>query len=144
MPRREALSANLFAQRRARIGCGGRSEIDDLPRNRRFGYGRYLDRDDIARLSSVLDDVTDRIEGALQSRFTAFYTAAFGIGTSFSLLASGGLAAVLPWRSAFHVLSLGPIVAALVVVLTWAWTASRSAAAVPRAAAQTPRKEISA
>jgi MFS family permease len=62
-----------------------------------------------------LKALTDRIDGPRQSRFIAFYTASFGIGTSLSLLAAGSLAAVLAWRWTFFVLALGPLLAAPVV-----------------------------
>lgn len=62
-----------------------------------------------------LKALTDRIEGPRQSRYISFYTAAFGIGTSLSLLAAGWLADVFSWRTTFHVLAIGPLVAALAI-----------------------------
>ena len=64
-----------------------------------------------------LKALTDRVDGPRQSRYIAFYTAAFGIGTSVSLLAAGWLAKVLPWQATFLVLAVGPLCAALA---TWA------------------------
>ncbi|MDD5247701.1 MAG: MFS transporter [Rhodocyclaceae bacterium] len=58
-----------------------------------------------------LKALTDRIGGPRQARFIAFYTSTFGIGTSLSLLLSGWLGAVLPWRTAFALLALGPLLA---------------------------------
>ena len=68
-----------------------------------------------------LKALTDRVEGPRQARFIAFYTASFSIGTSFSLLTAGWLAIVLPWRSTFLVLALGPLLAAPVI-----WTGLRA------------------
>lgn len=64
-----------------------------------------------------LKALTDRVDGPQQARFIAFYTASFSIATSFSLLAAGWLAALLPWRQSFLVLALGPLLA---VPLIWA------------------------
>lgn len=59
-----------------------------------------------------LKALTDRIEGPRQARFIAFYTASFGVGSSVSLLASGWLSILLPWRTTFFLLALGPLIAA--------------------------------
>ncbi len=64
-----------------------------------------------------LKALTDRVSGVSQARFIAFYTATFGIGTSLSLLGTGYLVAVLPWRGAFAILACGPMLAALVMLL---------------------------
>lgn len=63
-----------------------------------------------------LKALTDRVGGPRQSRYIAFYTSTFGIGTSVSLLAAGWLGALLPWRTAFVALAAGPL-AALPLVL---------------------------
>ena len=63
-----------------------------------------------------LKALTDRVVNQRQARFIAFYTSTFGIGTSLSLLGTGWLVAVLPWRLAFGILALGPFLAALVVL----------------------------
>lgn len=59
-----------------------------------------------------LKALTDRIDGPRQARFIAFYTAFFGVGSSLSLLATGWLAIVFPWRTTFLLLALGPLLAA--------------------------------
>lgn len=58
-----------------------------------------------------LKALTDRVGGPRQARFIAFYTATFGIGTSLSLFLAGWLGAALPWRTAFALLALGPLLA---------------------------------
>jgi MFS family permease len=64
-----------------------------------------------------LKALTDRVTGALQARTVAFYTSSFGIGASLSLALAGWLAAALPWRHAFALLALGPLLALPLVVL---------------------------
>ena len=63
-----------------------------------------------------LKALTDRVGGPRQPRFIAFYTSTFGIGTSLSLLAAGWLGDALPWRTAFALLALGPLLALPVVL----------------------------
>jgi MFS family permease len=70
-----------------------------------------------------LKALTDRVEGPRQARYIAFYTASFSIATSFSLLAAGWLAALLPWRLSFLVLALGPLLAA---PLIWAGLSAKA------------------
>ena len=60
-----------------------------------------------------LKALTDRVEGERQSRYISFYTAAFGIGTSLSLLSAGWLVTAMGWRTSMHLLAFGPLVAAL-------------------------------
>jgi MFS family permease len=43
-----------------------------------------------------LKALTDRVAGPRQSRYIAFYTSTFGIGTSLSLLLAGGLGGLFP------------------------------------------------
>lgn len=62
-----------------------------------------------------LKALTDRVHGPLLPRYIAFYTATFGIGTTLSLLAAGQLGALLPWRTAFAWLALGPLAAVALV-----------------------------
>jgi MFS family permease len=48
---------------------------------------------------------------AAPAAFHRFYTATFGIGTSLSQLLAGWLGALLPWRTAFALMALGPLLA---------------------------------
>jgi MFS family permease len=64
-----------------------------------------------------LKALTDRVTGTRQSRFIAFYTSTFGIGTSLSLLLAGWLGRLLSWPWAFALLSAGPFTAALLVTV---------------------------
>ncbi|OLE18152.1 MAG: hypothetical protein AUG50_06915 [Betaproteobacteria bacterium 13_1_20CM_3_63_8] len=61
--------------------------------------------------------LSDRISGPKQSRYIAFYTSFFGIGTALSLAAAGAIAPVAGWRAAFIVSAVGPLVSGLLVVL---------------------------
>ncbi len=65
-----------------------------------------------------LKALTDHLEGRAQSRATAFYTAAFGIGSSISILLSGAIAAVWGWPAAFAFGAIGPVIAAVLVFLS--------------------------
>lgn len=62
-----------------------------------------------------LKTLTDHLEGKAQSRATAFYTAAFGIGSSISILLSGKIAATFGWPAAFAFGAIGPVIAAALV-----------------------------
>jgi len=62
-----------------------------------------------------LKALTDRLAGPRQSRYIAFYTATFAIGSSISLLLSGWLVGVMGWRWVFGLLSVGPLTAAMLV-----------------------------
>jgi MFS family permease len=64
-----------------------------------------------------LKALTDHLQGAAQSRATAFYTAAFGLGSSISIVVSGKIAATFGWPLAFAFGASGPILAALLVML---------------------------
>jgi MFS family permease len=59
--------------------------------------------------------LSDRSGGPSQSRYIAFYTSFFGIGTAISLALAGLLAPAWGWRSAFLVSALGPFCAGLAV-----------------------------
>jgi MFS family permease len=59
--------------------------------------------------------LSDHIEGARRSRYVAFYTSTFGIGTSVSLLIVGVVEPVYGWRAAFMVSAFAPLVAAAIV-----------------------------
>lgn len=61
--------------------------------------------------------LSDRISGPNQSRYIAFYTSFFGIGTALSFAIAGLAAPRYGWRAAFLVSALGPLLAALAVAL---------------------------
>jgi MFS family permease len=61
--------------------------------------------------------LSDRTSGPSQSRYIAFYTSFFGIGTAISLALAGLLAPAWGWRSAFLVSAAGPLAAGLAVFL---------------------------
>ena len=61
--------------------------------------------------------ITDRVAGQRLSRYIAFYTSSFGIGSTLSLALAGWLQAILPWRIAFAALALGPALALPLVML---------------------------
>jgi len=61
--------------------------------------------------------LSDRIAGPGQSRYIAFYTSFFGIGTALSFAIAGLAAPRYGWRAAFLVSALGPVLAALSVAL---------------------------
>ncbi len=60
--------------------------------------------------------LTDNVSGPAQSRAVAFYTGAFGFGTSLSILSAGAVAGAFGWRWAFALAGLGPLVSGLMVV----------------------------
>jgi len=61
--------------------------------------------------------LSDRTGGPSQSRYIAFYTSFFGIGTAISLALAGLLAPAWGWRSAFAVSAVGPFAAGILVVV---------------------------
>ncbi|HZM32901.1 MAG TPA: MFS transporter [Burkholderiales bacterium] len=61
--------------------------------------------------------LSDRISGARQSRYIAFYTSFFGIGTALSLAIAGMVAPLWGWPAAFIVSALGPLAAGALVFL---------------------------
>jgi MFS family permease len=61
--------------------------------------------------------LSDRISGPTQSRYVAFYTSFFGIGTALSLAMAGFIAPAYGWRMAFIAGAFGPIIAGALVVL---------------------------
>lgn len=63
-----------------------------------------------------LKALTDRVGDLRQARYIAFYTATFGIGTSLSLLSAGWLGSHMSWQTAIAVLTLGPLLAGLIVL----------------------------
>jgi MFS family permease len=63
--------------------------------------------------------LSDRISGPYQSRYIAFYTSFFGIGTALSLAMAGFVTEAHGWRAAFLLSAIGPAAAAaLVLALT--------------------------
>ena len=62
-----------------------------------------------------LKTLTDQLEGTVQARATGFYTAAFGVGSSVSIVVCGKIGATLPWQWAFVFAAVGPLLAALLV-----------------------------
>jgi MFS family permease len=61
--------------------------------------------------------LADQLEGNAQSRAVAFYAASFGIGASASIYLCGLIGAAWGWRWAFAAGALGPVLAALIVML---------------------------
>src|SRR3989454_3737751 len=53
--------------------------------------------------------LSERISGPGQSRYIAFYTSFFGIGTALSLALAGLIAPLAGWRTAFLLSALGPL-----------------------------------
>ncbi len=60
--------------------------------------------------------LSDRTGGPSQSRYIAFYTSFFGIGTALSLALAGALTPAFGWQAAFVVSALGPLVAGFLVL----------------------------
>jgi MFS family permease len=60
--------------------------------------------------------LSDRISGPLQSRYIAFYTSFFGIGTALSLALAGAVSPHWGWQAAFVVSAAGPLLAAMLIV----------------------------
>jgi MFS family permease len=63
-----------------------------------------------------LKALTDRVRGPLQSRFIAFYTATFGVGTSLSLLLAGYLGHYFSIQTSMAWLALGPLLAVMLIM----------------------------
>jgi MFS family permease len=61
--------------------------------------------------------LSDRISGPAQSRYIAFYTSFFGIGTALSLATAGLIAPAAGWRAAFVFSAAGPLIAGAMVWL---------------------------
>ncbi|KPK19081.1 MAG: hypothetical protein AMJ67_06960 [Betaproteobacteria bacterium SG8_41] len=59
--------------------------------------------------------LTDQLDGAVQSRGVAFYTATFGIGSSASIYLCGLIGGAFGWHSAFAFGAAGPVMAGLLV-----------------------------
>lgn len=61
--------------------------------------------------------LSDRISGPHQSRYIAFYTSFFGIGTALSFAIAGLAAPAYGWRAAFLISAFGPLAAGISVFL---------------------------
>jgi MFS family permease len=61
--------------------------------------------------------LTDRVGGARQSRYVAFYTGGFSLGTAFSFAFTGEVAAWLGWRGAFAAAAAGSALGFMLVLL---------------------------
>lgn len=59
--------------------------------------------------------LSDRISGPLQSRYIAFYTSFFGIGTALSYAIPGFVGPAFGWRTAFVLSAAGPLVSGALV-----------------------------
>lgn len=59
--------------------------------------------------------LSDRADGAVQSRLVALYTSSFSVGASLSYLLAGELAVVLGWRWAFALSALGSVAAFVLI-----------------------------
>ena len=75
-----------------------------------------------------LKALTDHLEGAAQSRATAFYTASFGVGSTISILVAGKIGATLDWHWAFWFGAIGPVLAGLLVTFAMPMGRMRPAA----------------
>ncbi|MBK5959474.1 hypothetical protein CCR97_14840 [Rhodoplanes elegans] len=73
--------------------------------------------------------LTDRLDGAAQSRAVALYTSSYAIGTGFSFAMIGVLSTWLGWRWAFGLAAIGPVTAAITVAMVFRGQARRRTAA---------------
>ena len=73
--------------------------------------------------------LSERVSGPSQSRYVAFYTSFFGIGTALSLAIAGFTAPALGWRSAFSLSAVGPVLAGALVYFSLGALPRRHAAA---------------
>lgn len=64
-----------------------------------------------------LKELSDRTAGPRQSRWIAFYTSTFGLGTSLSLWMAGALESHMGWRAAFLATAAGPVAAAVLILI---------------------------
>ena len=62
--------------------------------------------------------LSDRVSGPHQSRYIAFYTSFFGIGTALSFAIAGLVAPLYGWRSAFLLSATGPLAAGLITFIS--------------------------
>jgi MFS family permease len=75
-----------------------------------------------------LKALSDQVETSQQSRYVAFYTASFGIGTGLSFLFAGAITPDHGWEWAFGVNAIGAAMAAIFIVLVLPWAAVRKSA----------------
>ncbi|HUF81194.1 MAG TPA: MFS transporter [Burkholderiales bacterium] len=61
--------------------------------------------------------LADQLEGPAQSRSVGFYTASFGLGSTFSILICGWIGNAYGWQAAFAWGAAGPVAAALLAYL---------------------------
>jgi MFS family permease len=74
-----------------------------------------------------LKALSDQVEGPRQSRYVAFYTASFGIGTGLSYLLAGAIAPDYGWGWAFGVNAIGAALAAILILIILPWAKARAA-----------------
>ncbi len=72
--------------------------------------------------------LSERLSGARQSRYVAFYTSFFGIGTALSLAIAGLAAPRFGWQAAFVGSAAGPLVAGALVLFGVAPSAQEKSA----------------
>jgi len=77
--------------------------------------------------------LTDQLDGAVQSRGVAFYTASFGVGSSLSIYLCGLIGEAFGWQAAFVHGAAGPVLAALLVAALMPRGRTRSADHPPQA-----------
>jgi MFS family permease len=77
--------------------------------------------------------LTDQLDGAVQSRGVAFYTANFGVGSSLSIYWCGLIGEAFGWQAAFAHGAAGPVFAALLVAALMPRGRTRSADHPPQA-----------
>jgi len=75
--------------------------------------------------------LADQLEGPVQSRSVGFYTASFGLGSTFSILICGWIGAAWGWPAAFAWGMVGPVAAALLVYASMPPGRTRAATAAP-------------
>jgi MFS family permease len=75
--------------------------------------------------------LADQLEGPVQSRSVGFYTASFGLGSTFSILLCGWIGAAWGWQAAFAWGMVGPVAAALLVYASLPPGRTRAATAAP-------------
>ena len=61
--------------------------------------------------------LADQLEGPVQSRSVGFYTASFGLGSTFSILICGWIGNAYGWQAAFAWGAAGPVAAGLLACL---------------------------